>query len=105
MPGSDSPLGRGWVMDAACTSSDPDLFFTKGAEETEAKRVCNVLCTVREQCLEDILRYEDRVGDRWGVAGGLDRRERTALVHQRRLLVHQRRLEAATDKGAREVPE
>lgn len=93
-PLASSPIpfitdSRDWRLRATCRSVDPDLFFpvsTPGsdryaAEVAEAKQVCGN-CPVRARCLEVALGIEGK-RDRFGVAGGLDQDERTALRHRR----------------------
>jgi WhiB family redox-sensing transcriptional regulator len=74
-----------WMNRAACTDTDPELFFPVSSEgpgarqREEAKRVC-AGCPVRAACLE----YALESGQRSGVWGGLDERERVALHRGRR---------------------
>ncbi len=78
--GLGSPDASGWVLDALCAETDPELFFPElGHSGTEAKRVC-AACSVREECLEDALAR----GEFDGVRGGLSGRQRRALARQRR---------------------
>ncbi|MFD6153385.1 WhiB family transcriptional regulator [Streptomyces sp. NPDC060243] len=74
-----------WMHRAACTDTDPELFFpvsTEGpgaVQREEAKRVC-AGCPVRAECLEYALESKQNSG----VWGGLDERERAALHRGRR---------------------
>ncbi|MEO8329801.1 MAG: WhiB family transcriptional regulator [Candidatus Nanopelagicales bacterium] len=68
-----------WDHEAACQSTDPELFFPNGEwPEEAAKRVCRG-CPVRLQCLEFALdaRLEH------GVWGGLTEAERRSLRRSR----------------------
>jgi len=66
---------------AACAGVDPELFFPeRGASTNEAKAVC-AGCVVRDACLE----YAMDNNERWGIWGGLARRERIRLRKQQRL--------------------
>ena len=81
-----------WRADAACVSTDPELFYPVGSghlareQVTEAKRVCSG-CPVRALCLADAMASEDPAL-RWGVTGGLSAPERGELFAQHR---HERR--------------
>ncbi|WP_327385000.1 WhiB family transcriptional regulator [Streptomyces sp. NBC_01207] len=68
-----------WRTEAACSLWDSHLFHpdhegTGPAFAVEAKQICG-RCRVRPQCLEWAL----RIGDRFGVWGGLDAGERARL--------------------------
>jgi WhiB family transcriptional regulator, redox-sensing transcriptional regulator len=71
---------RNWRLDAACRTSDPDLFFPIGAtgpaipQITEALRVCQG-CLVRPACLDWALRHDQN----YGIWGGATEEERRAL--------------------------
>lgn len=75
-----------WHSRAACSDSDPDLFFPdtgSGEQITAAKQVC-AGCPVRAECLTDVLNWE-QPSHRSGIAGGLTARERHRLwQHHRR---------------------
>ncbi len=65
-----------WRHSAACTQTDPELFFPeKGNPSREARAVC-VRCPVRAECLTDAL-AQARV---YGVWGGTTERERRRLT-------------------------
>ena len=69
-----------WMVDAACTSVDPELFFpTRGESVDEAKAVCRG-CPVRGECLE----YALGRGEKYGLWGGASERERRRMRRQRR---------------------
>lgn len=77
------PEQRDWRRAAACRDQDPELFFpTHGdgeafkAQVRKAKRVC-AGCPVWRQCLREAL---VRIPE--GVAGGLTKRERKALMRR-----------------------
>jgi len=87
-----SPLnldGRGgayhadWRNQASCLGDDPELFFPIGytgpaiAQTANAKAVCH-RCLVIADCLEWAL--DTRQG--YGIAGGLDDRERVNLLRR-----------------------
>lgn len=61
-----------WMMDAACTQTNPDMFFPNDREEAiDALKVC-ATCRVTQQCLE----YAKRNGFNDGVWGGKTPRQR-----------------------------
>lgn len=69
-----------WIEDAACTTTDPEIFFTENPESKRAARtICNG-CPVKAQCLEDALVAEDA----FGIRGGLTAMERKSLLRKRR---------------------
>jgi|tagenome__1003787_1003787.scaffolds.fasta_scaffold20800234_1 WhiB family transcriptional regulator, redox-sensing transcriptional regulator len=71
---------RNWRLDAACRTSDPDLFFPIGAtgpaiaQIAEARQVCQE-CPVRTACLNWALRHDQG----YGIWGGTTEEERRAL--------------------------
>ncbi|MGN7798558.1 WhiB family transcriptional regulator [Leifsonia sp. 22587] len=60
-----------WMSVAACTDTDPDVFFPEGLETTRDVRWICKSCPVREQCLEFALSS----GIEHGVWGGLAQTE------------------------------
>lgn len=78
-----------FTKDAAC-DEHRELFNLVGYERVgwagahkQAKDICGG-CPVREQCLELAMRAEgDRMGYRYGMFGGLNPKERSALARQR----------------------
>jgi WhiB family redox-sensing transcriptional regulator len=71
----------GWMAEAACVGSDPDVFFVeRGGAQGLAKAICG-LCPVRETCLEFALAHP--YTREWGVWGGLAPRERTKVRIER----------------------
>lgn len=70
-----------WRERALCSGDDPELWYADGrstadrADAAEAKRVCG-LCPVRDVCLADALQAREP----YGIRGGLDARERDALL-------------------------
>lgn len=74
------PRARHWTDDAACVGAPLGLFFPEGDSRAarkvvqEAKGLCEG-CLVRERCLEEAMAR----GERYGVWGGLDERERRRL--------------------------
>lgn len=70
-----------WQLLANCLGQDPDLFFPeRGASTKEAKAVCQG-CEVRGDCLE----YALANGEKFGIWGGLSKRERQRISRQRAL--------------------
>lgn len=76
-----------WVHEAACGDvEDPEVFFgipgvPLGDEAIkEAKRICNEMCSVKDQCLDFALDSNEK----FGVWGGLDERERRKVRRDRR---------------------
>jgi WhiB family transcriptional regulator, redox-sensing transcriptional regulator len=73
-------VSRGWMDRASCTQVAPDLFFADGTNLVDtklAKAVCKG-CPVIDQCLEYAL--VNRMDH--GVWGGLNDRERKALLRR-----------------------
>lgn len=78
--GLGRPLPPGWVRDAVCAQTDPELFFPeKGGSTAAAKRVC-AGCPVRAECLA----YAIEHGERFGIWGGKSERQRRAIAKQQR---------------------
>ena len=82
------PEDTRWLPAAACSSTDPELFFPVGAsgpalaQTAQAKTVCRS-CPVRPDCLEwSLTTCQDA-----GVWGGLDEEERRAIRRVRRRMV------------------
>jgi WhiB family redox-sensing transcriptional regulator len=68
-----------WQDSALCAETDPEEFFpAKGGSTATAKRIC-MACGVRDECLE----YAMRIGERFGIYGGLTERERRKLKKSR----------------------
>jgi WhiB family redox-sensing transcriptional regulator len=86
--GFTAPIERDWRERAACSGTDPEVFYPVGtgsriyAEVAAAKRVC-AACLVREMCLAEAMASEDPAM-RWGVVGGLSAAERSELFENRR---------------------
>ncbi len=97
-PGAD-PSASSWRFDAACATSDPDLFFPVGSTGTalrqaeRAKQVC-AGCPVRLQCLEWALETDQP----HGVWGGTDEVERARMAERR---YRRAGIEAPTELGGR----
>ena len=70
-----------WVLDAECAKHSPAVFDTDHADGDAAKLICGA-CPVAGECLSAALSREGlhRVGNRWGVYGGLSPAERTELA-------------------------
>lgn len=74
-------MNNDWERFANCATTDPELFvLNKGESTQEAKKIC-AACTVRLKCLETALTNDEK----YGVWGGLSRRERKALLRERRV--------------------
>jgi WhiB family redox-sensing transcriptional regulator len=81
--------GRIWQLKANCLGFDPELFFpARGDSTREAREICRN-CVVREDCLE----YALANGEKFGIWGGLDERERRHAQRRRamqhRATIHQ----------------
>jgi WhiB family redox-sensing transcriptional regulator len=77
----DDEAGR--LSGGACEEVDPELWFPeKGGAVGPAKRICRG-CDIRERCLEGAMARDER----FGVWGGLSRRERENLAAHRRLVL------------------
>lgn len=75
-------LATGWRAGAACGTADPDLFFPEpnvpAVRIAEAKAIC-AGCPVRQTCLDEALRTNDREA----ICGGLTPEEREQLLSSR----------------------
>lgn len=59
-----------------CAQTDPEIFFPeKGGSTREARRICNTICEVKEECLEGALERKEK----FGIWGGLTHTELRAL--------------------------
>jgi len=68
-----------WREEAACTQTDPEVFFPlPGASAAPAQRIC-AECPVRTECLTDALHRRDVA---FGVRGGLTPTQRRELLRQ-----------------------
>lgn len=73
--------GQGWRLDAACSGSDPELFFpdpSDGQAQAAALRVCDG-CPVAVDCLVDALAVETPRQIRYGIRGGTTPADRAGL--------------------------
>ena len=83
-----APAVRGWRDQAACSGTNPEVFYPVGSgpeiapRVAAAKQIC-AGCPVRELCLADVMSSEDP-DLRWGVVGGLVPAERSALFERQR---------------------
>ena len=85
-----------WAIRAACReTAKPDELFVKGAEQNQAKQVCQG-CVVRTECLAEALDNQIE----WGVWGGMTERERRALIKRRPNASWRAVLEAARTQGS-----
>lgn len=67
-----------WMVDAACATTDPDMFFPDpGDAGMAARRIC-AGCDVTDQCLE----YAIRNNETHGIYGGLPARTRQKLIRK-----------------------
>lgn len=91
----DSAPAYNWRAEAACASSDPELFFPVGKarpgntvydQVERAKEVCR-RCKVAQQCLQ----YALETNQEFGIWGGLTEDERRSLKRR-----------AARDRRARQ---
>ena len=90
-------MREAWMDDAACSGSDPELFYPdKRGDDTEAKLVC-FECPVRDKCLQVALeRYEVGV---WGATNDEQRkllRRKLNITVKPQALIHH-----GTPSGAR----
>jgi WhiB family transcriptional regulator, redox-sensing transcriptional regulator len=67
-----------WIDQAACLTADPAIFFPEGHEsDAEAKQYC-AGCPVLDCCRD----YALATREEFGVWGGLNEDERTAILNQ-----------------------
>lgn len=64
-----------WLSQARCASQSCDGLYEQGAIQREARTIC-AECSVRIQCLSDALTRREN----FGVWGGLNERERRAIL-------------------------
>lgn len=65
-----------FYADAVCPQTDHDGFFPeRGISGRQAKRVCNDVCPVRQECLDYALENDER----WGIWGGTTEHERRKM--------------------------
>ncbi|MDH5293119.1 MAG: WhiB family transcriptional regulator [Acidimicrobiia bacterium] len=68
-----------WQDYANCRGADADLFFPeRGASTRKAKAIC-AACEVQSECLDFAL----RVGEKFGIWGGMSERERRRVRRER----------------------
>lgn len=68
-----------WQDYANCRGADADLFFPeRGASTRKAKAICGN-CEVKVECLN----YAVRMGEKFGIWGGMSERERRRIRRQR----------------------
>lgn len=97
------PRARTWKDCAACAGVETAVFFPSGkngmpteSETQYAKTFCDA-CSVRATCLSHALTHRED----YGVWGGLDENERTALIRQARLAAERhRRLDMERERAA-----
>jgi len=66
-----------WQDRAACATTDPDMFFPESSiHGADAKKIC-ATCDVATQCLA----YAISNGERYGIWGGLNTKERTRTIN------------------------
>ncbi len=69
-----------WRDDAACSGTDPELFFAGDPESVETARALCEGCPVRTPCLEAAL----ALGEMHGVWGGVTEGQRRRMIRARR---------------------
>ena len=64
-----------------CQESNPRFWFAKPETKKAglAKSLC-CECPERRQCLDSVVRYEQKHGSQHGIYGGLDTRERAVFL-------------------------
>ena len=70
-----------WRRSAFCLGLPIEWFYSPGAPNPRARRIC-ALCSVRVECLDEAL-VDDAVRPRWhrnGFRGGMSANERTRLL-------------------------
>ena len=83
-----------WFIEAACHSSDPELFYSDAAKVVaEAKAIC-AGCPVRTQCLAYAMAIQEFD---WGIWGGLTANERRDMVGRKG-----RKMRLLTDRRCRQ---
>jgi WhiB family redox-sensing transcriptional regulator len=83
-----APADASWREDAACQTTDPDLFFPEPSDHVTAAKaiaVCET-CPVTDACLRDAL----VTGDEYGIRGGLTPQHRAELRADRQHGIHRR---------------
>jgi WhiB family redox-sensing transcriptional regulator len=72
-------MSADWRMAAACREEDPELHFPVAdrAQATAAKAVCGI-CRSRDACLAFALKTRQE----YGIWGGLDERQRAAILRR-----------------------
>lgn len=66
-----------WMVDSKCATTDPEIFFPAHGDRPATRRavaICDT-CDVRTQCLD----YAMRTKQRFGVWGGMGRKQRELL--------------------------
>lgn len=70
----------GWMAEALCAQTDPDIFYPeKGGSTAPATSICNN-CSVRAECLE----YAVSNDIRHGIWGGTSDNDRKRIARQRK---------------------
>ena len=76
-----------WREDAACKGKAGTIFYPDHRIMNDLRwdipRLICADCTVKTQCLEMVLKFED-TDDRWGMFGGLTPAERREVRYKRR---------------------
>ena len=70
---------QSWYADAACKGVDVNVFFrgTAASNQEATTKFCNS-CPVRQECLEDSLKYPPI--DQYGLVGGLSAHDRKKIL-------------------------
>lgn len=90
-----------WMADAACRTSDPELFFPIRTDDTAAIAVCR-RCPVQSDCLI----YALRTNQKNGIWGGKTEHQRAALRTsiRRRAACRPRHRAGTRDTASRATP-
>jgi hypothetical protein len=75
------PDPQPWMADAACKSTDPEIFFERvNAVDAPAKKVCGP-CTVQTDCLLFAFMSENPLDTRYGWMGNTSPIDRTRMYN------------------------
>lgn len=78
--GKQSAQDLGWMEDALCAQTDPDIFYPeKGGSTAPATSVCSS-CPVKSECLE----YAVTNDIRHGIWGGTSDNDRKRIARERK---------------------
>ena len=75
-----SKVDLSWMIHGACVGDDRDLWFPDAGGSTRAARqICNG-CSVKQQCLDYAVVYED-----FGIWGGMSPEQRNRYRREQRI--------------------